>query len=109
MTNLGTHVGIALTTLVNVLNPAVVVVGGYLGRPLGTVILDAVGTEIARRALPTSRRSLKIRFSQLQRPEPLGAAALTLTDRSRSLRLDRRGRPFWASVARADNGEPGDR
>ncbi|RCK70081.1 ROK family transcriptional regulator [Desertihabitans brevis] len=98
VTNLGTQVGIALTTLVNVLNPSIIVVGGFLGRPLGAVVLEAVGSEIARRALPTTRRSLDVRFSRLRRPEPLGAAALVLTDRTRSLRLDRHGRPFWTSA-----------
>lgn len=98
ITNLGTHVGVAVSTLINVLNPSLFIVGGLLSRQCGPVILDAIRTEMNRRALPAARKSVRLQFSTLRRPEPLGAAALVLMDASRQLVVDEAGRPRWVSV-----------
>ncbi|NYE73493.1 ROK family transcriptional regulator [Microlunatus parietis] len=95
ITNLGTHVGVAVSTLINILNPSLFIVGGLLSRQCGPVILDAIRTEMNRRALPAARRSVRLQFSALRRPEPLGAAALVLMDTSRHLVIDEAGRPHW--------------
>lgn len=103
--NMGTSVGIALATLVNILNPSTVFLGGALSRRCGDTLLDAVTSELRRRALPEHGRHVTVRFATLRRAEPLGAAAAVLTDPSRRLVVER-GRPLWRhdgrSVAVAD-------
>ncbi|MFH1084449.1 MAG: ROK family protein [Chloroflexota bacterium] len=70
------HLGIALINLVNLLNPRVIVLGGYvaLAWPEG---LDLVRDAIQREALPVAREHVEVRLSAL---EPyagvLGGAAL---------------------------------
>lgn len=95
ITNIGTQVGVAVSTLINILNPSLFIVGGLLSRQCGPVILDAIRTEMNRRALPAARKSVRLQFSTLRRPEPLGAAALVLMDTSRHLVIDQAGNPHW--------------
>ncbi len=95
ITNVGTQVGVAVSTLINILNPSLFIVGGLLSRQCGPVILDAIRAEMNRRALPAARKSVRLQFSTLRRPEPLGAAALVLMDTSRQLVIDEAGRPHW--------------
>ncbi|MEV0617865.1 ROK family protein [Nonomuraea sp. NPDC050404] len=99
ITNIGTQVGVAVSTLINILNPSLFIVGGLLSRQCGPVILDAIRVEMDRRALPAARRAVALRFSTLRRPEPLGAAALVLMDASRRLVIDRTGKPHWEQAA----------
>jgi predicted NBD/HSP70 family sugar kinase len=95
ITNVGTQVGVAVSTLINILNPSLFIVGGLLSRQCGPVILDAIRAEMNRRALPSARKSVRLQFSTLRRPEPLGAAALVLMDTSRQLVIDDAGKPHW--------------
>lgn len=95
ITNVGTRVGVAVSTLINILNPSLFIVGGILSRQCGPVILDAIRSEVDRRALPAARQSVQLRFSRLRRPEPLGAAALVLMDPAIHLVLDGAGGPRW--------------
>lgn len=106
ITNIGTQVGMAVSTLVNILNPSLFIVGGLLSRQCGPVLLDAVRAELNRRALPAARESVRLQYSTLRRPEPLGAAALVLMDRSRQLVIDAAGTTHWERKSDLPAAEP---
>ena len=74
------HLGIAVAGLLNVMNPALVVVGGDLAR-LGDLLLDPLRETIQRRTLVSSIAAAEIRVSQLgQRSVAIGAATLVLKE-----------------------------
>jgi glucokinase len=56
---IGTRLGVAIASFVNIFNPEVVVIGGgVIGA--GELLLDAARAEVARRALPPSRDIVQI-------------------------------------------------
>jgi glucokinase len=74
----GRWIGIALASLVNVLNPAVIVLGGPTSE-WGQVLIDAVERELFARTLPLSRQAVRVVTGQARElAPPLGAAALIL-------------------------------
>lgn len=89
--------GIAIAGLINTLNPSVVVLGGPTSE-WGQVLSDAVDRELARRALPQSRRAARVVIGHARDlAAPLGAAALMLQQAAGllagSTRVDNRERP----------------
>lgn len=74
----GTHLGVAIANLVNIVNPQMVVVGGSVAR-VGDPFLGPVGREVRRRALGDSLAQLEIVQSTLgDEAGAIGAAALLL-------------------------------
>ncbi|HKK92875.1 MAG TPA: ROK family transcriptional regulator [Longimicrobiales bacterium] len=74
----GLHLGDAISGLINLMNPAEVVLGGGLTR-VGDVLLDPIRREVARRTLVTSAARTRIRASALgERDVALGAATLVI-------------------------------
>lgn len=74
----GRHLGDAISGLVNLMNPAEVVLGGGLTQ-VGDALLEPVRREVARRTLVASALTTRIRASSLgERDVALGAAALVL-------------------------------
>jgi predicted NBD/HSP70 family sugar kinase len=72
----GRAVGRALASLVNVLNPEIVVLGGELAAA-GEALLDPVRAEIARHAIAPAARDVRVVRSRLgDRAEVLGALIL---------------------------------
>ncbi|MBK9519365.1 MAG: ROK family transcriptional regulator [Anaeromyxobacter sp.] len=72
------HLGVAVAGLLNLLNPAVVIVGGGLAR-LGDVLLDPLREVVRTRTLATSMAVSRIVTSQLgARAVAVGAATLLL-------------------------------
>ncbi len=70
--------GLAIANLVNVLNPAVVVLGGPTAG-WGHVLIDSIDRELETWALPLSRRAVRVVIGQArERAVSLGAAALVL-------------------------------
>jgi predicted NBD/HSP70 family sugar kinase len=70
--------GLAIANLVNVLNPAVVVLGGPLAQ-WGAPLVAALNRELDQQALPVPRQAVRIVTSQAGGlAAPLGAAALVL-------------------------------
>ncbi len=70
--------GLAIANLVNVLNPAVVVLGGPTSG-WGHVLIDSIDRELETWALPLSRRAVRVVIGQArERAVSLGAAALVL-------------------------------
>ena len=73
----GRALGVALSSLLNVLNPQRVILGGPVLR-LGDAFVGPLRAEVAARALPTARDSCDIVLSDLDDAALLGAAALVL-------------------------------
>jgi predicted NBD/HSP70 family sugar kinase len=74
----GTHLGIAVAGLLNLLNPAVVVLGGEI-TGVGDLLLDPLRTSIKARALSTSVAETRIVSSRLgERNIAVGAATMVL-------------------------------
>ncbi|HUO70249.1 MAG TPA: ROK family transcriptional regulator [Solirubrobacteraceae bacterium] len=81
----GEAVGRALSTLVNVLNPELVLVGGDLAQA-GSVLLDPIRTAIDRHSIAPAAAAVELTAATLgERAEVLGAAALILAQSPRAL------------------------
>ena len=86
----GELIGEALATLVTLLNPKRIVVGGDLATT-GDIVLDPIRTAIARYSVPPAGAAVEIVRGTLgERAEVLGAAALVLGESPQVLaqRLD---------------------
>jgi predicted NBD/HSP70 family sugar kinase len=76
--DVGTHVGVALAALVNVVNPDLIIVGGELGA-CGDILLDPLRAEATRASLPNPLSPLTIVQAALGASAPVrGATALAL-------------------------------
>jgi glucokinase-like ROK family protein len=76
----GRHIGMAVATLCDLLNPELIVVGGELSRA-GDLLLDPLREQVHRNAIPATARDVEIVASMLgPRAELLGALALVLAD-----------------------------
>jgi glucokinase len=75
---IGSNLGVAITSIVNIFNPQVVVIGGgVIGA--GELLLGPVRATVAARALPPSRDQVRIVAAQFGvEAGMVGAAALTL-------------------------------
>ena len=81
----GEAVGRAISTLVNLLNPELVVVGGDLAQT-GAVLLDPIAVAIARHSVAPAAGAVTVCAGTLgARAEVLGAAALVLARSPRAL------------------------
>jgi predicted NBD/HSP70 family sugar kinase len=83
----GRAIGKAAATLVNVLNPELLVVGGDLAGA-GELLLDGVRESLERSALPTAAKAATVVAGSLgDRAEVLGAIALVLSEAERAYPL----------------------
>jgi glucokinase-like ROK family protein len=74
----GRHVGVAVASLVNLVNPERIVVGGSIGSA-GEVLLEPLRESFRRRAIPSAAGDVEIVSASLgERAELLGAIALVL-------------------------------
>ena len=74
----GRHVGVAVASLVNLVNPERIVVGGSIGSA-GEVLLEPLRDSVRRRAIPSAAQDVEIVSASLgERAELLGAVALVL-------------------------------
>jgi predicted NBD/HSP70 family sugar kinase len=79
----GTHLGVALGGLLNLLNPDMIVVGGELGRA-GDVLLDPLRHALSRSAVTSAVDAVTVTQGTLgDRAEMLGAVALVLREADR--------------------------
>ena len=80
----GRAIGKAAATLVNVLNPELLIVGGDLS-DAGELLLDGVRESLERSALPTAVEAAEVVAGSLgDRAEVLGAIALVLSEAARA-------------------------
>ena len=81
------HLGIAVAGLMNIMNPALVVIAGDLAR-LGNLLLDPLRETVSRRTLVSSVTAAEIRASDLgPRSVAIGAATLVLKEALADSRL----------------------
>jgi predicted NBD/HSP70 family sugar kinase len=81
----GRALGQVAASLLNVLNPEMIVVGGHLAAA-GDLLLDGMRESVARAALPeTSRRAQLVAGVLGQRAHVLGALALVVSEADRAL------------------------
>src|SRR4051794_18047122 len=78
LTDAGAAVGVALTSMVNLLNPSLLIVGGELSEA-GEVLLEPIRIAIERSALPPAAEAVRVVPAELgTRAEALGAASIQL-------------------------------
>ncbi|MGP3977805.1 ROK family transcriptional regulator [Streptomyces sp. 8N114] len=78
--DIGRHIGSGVASLCNLLNPSRVVLGGDLAEA-GDLVLGPVRDSVARYAIPSAARRLKVLPGELDsRAEVLGALALVLNE-----------------------------
>ncbi len=76
----GRHIGVAVTNLVNLLNPQRVIIGGELSSA-GEVLLEPISEMIRQYAIPSAAARVEIVRSELgKRSEVIGAAMIALAD-----------------------------
>lgn len=76
--DVGRYVGVAVANLCNLLNPALVAVGGELA-PAGELLLEPMRGVVRRHAVPATASAVTVTTSQLgERAQALGALALVL-------------------------------
>jgi predicted NBD/HSP70 family sugar kinase len=81
----GRALGTVAATLLNVLNPEMLIVGGHLAAA-GDILLDGMRESIARAALPETGRTAELVAGVLgERAHVLGALALVVSEADRSL------------------------
>ena len=81
----GRAIGQAVATLLNVLNPELLVVGGDLAAA-GELLLDGVRESVSRAALPEAARTARVVAGVLgERAQVLGALALVVSEADRML------------------------
>jgi predicted NBD/HSP70 family sugar kinase len=87
----GEAVGVAIAAMVNLLNPALVIIGGELAGA-GDVLLDPVRAAVRRRALAPAAHAVKVVCGDLgDHAEVLGAAAIQLARAPEALATRLRG------------------
>ncbi|MFG3260033.1 ROK family protein [Streptomyces sp. NPDC048172] len=86
--DIGRHIGSGVASLCNLLNPSRVVLGGPLAEARD-LVLDPVRDSVARYAIPSAARQLKVVPGELgSRAEVLGALALVLSEMGDATLLD---------------------
>ncbi|GAA2641041.1 ROK family transcriptional regulator [Streptomyces axinellae] len=86
--DIGRHIGSGVASLCNLLNPSRVVLGGDLAEA-GDLVLDPIRDSVARYAIPSAARQLKVLPGELDsRAEVLGALALVLSEMGDASLLD---------------------
>lgn len=79
MQETGEYIGIAAATLINVLNPSMVVIGGPVSRS-GGILMEAIRASVQRRSVSASLSEVRIVRSQLgDEAAAIGAAAAAIT------------------------------
>ncbi len=79
----GRHLGVALSSVVNLLNPEVIAIGGQLAR-VGDVVLDPLREAIERRAIPSAVYSVRVMAGAIASDEAEVLGALYLAERLRT-------------------------
>jgi predicted NBD/HSP70 family sugar kinase len=83
----GEHVGIAISNLLNLINPQMVIVGGPVAH-FGQVFLDSIRETVRQRSLSIPASAARIVLSSLgEDAETIGAAALVLQESTKLTRL----------------------
>ncbi len=77
----GEYLGAAIVNIVNIFNPQIIVLGGWVGILIGPYILEEVEKEVRANALKPALKNLRIEMAQFGDDAiSLGAATLALED-----------------------------
>jgi glucokinase-like ROK family protein len=80
LSDAGRHIGSALASLINLLNPGLVLIGGGVAEA-GSVLLDPIREAVKQRSLRASLQATRIEVAALgRRATPLGAVSLAITE-----------------------------
>jgi N-acetylglucosamine repressor len=86
----GRHIGSALASLINLINPGLVLIGGGVAQA-GGFLLDPIREAIQQRSLRASLQATRIEVATLgRRATPLGAVSLAITETLRRHMAGRR-------------------
>ena len=78
-TEVGSKIGLAVSNLINLFNPEVVIIGGPIGTSAGDLLLEPIIKEAQRQALPRSFNATRIVTGALgTKAVAIGAAALAI-------------------------------
>lgn len=73
----GAYLGMGLASIINLLNPALIVIGGGVAECLGKPLLEAAWPEIEKRVFPALRKTVQLISAELKaNSAALGAAGL---------------------------------
>ena len=76
----GDYIGIALANVINLFNPELIILAGYLVE-MGDLVLEPIKKTVKERALEVSQKNLRIELSELgDSISALGASALILSE-----------------------------
>lgn len=80
LSDAGRHIGSALASLINLLNPGLVLIGGGVAEA-GVYLLDPIHEAVRQRSLRASLQATRIEVAALgRRATPLGAVSLAITE-----------------------------
>jgi glucokinase len=85
----GRHIGVALTGVVNLLNPDIIVIGGGVANA-GRILFDTIRKTIAQRAMPVQNKGLRVVKAKLGNDAGLIGAAILVGQRLAPIRTQRR-------------------
>ena len=79
ITNAGQYLGIAIASLINVVNPSMIVIGGGVAQ-MGDLFLEPIRQSAATRSLPAAARGVRITAAVLgRRSSGMGAVVQALS------------------------------
>lgn len=78
----GSHIGKAIVTLLHLLNPEQIVIGGGMALSAGQLMLSAIQRVVQERALPRVASSVQIQLSELAEVDWARGAALLVVERA---------------------------
>ena len=78
----GSHIGKAIVTLLHLLNPEQIVIGGGMALSAGQLMLPAIHRVVQERALPRVASSLRMQLSELAEVDWARGAALLVIERA---------------------------
>jgi predicted NBD/HSP70 family sugar kinase len=98
----GQYLGAAIVNIVNIFNPQLIILGGWLGILIGPYILDEVERVVKQNALKPALKNLKIELAQFGDDAiSLGAATLALEDfLANSIKWGNRAAKFEKNIIR---------
>jgi predicted NBD/HSP70 family sugar kinase len=87
----GSFLGLGIVSIVNLLNPSLITIGGGLALAAGEFLLPAARQVVQERAFERQATEARIELSQLTEADWARGAALLVTDRALELCFHERG------------------
>jgi predicted NBD/HSP70 family sugar kinase len=79
ITEAGTHLGTAIASLVNLINPSIVIIGGGVAQS-GDLLLEPIRTAVSHRSLRVASKAVRVSAALLgRRASAMGAVVQALS------------------------------